>query len=85
MSRRVVVTGMSGLSPLGQEWKVVREALRNGRSGIRRIDAWDEVEDLRTLLGAPGLDFVVPAHYPRNKVRSMGRVSLLATRRSPAC
>ena len=59
---------------------MVRDALRNGRSGVRRIDEWDEVEDLRTRLGAAVPDFETPSHYPRKKVRSMGRVSLLATR-----
>jgi len=48
MKRRVVVTGMSGLSPLGTGWKAVRESLLGGRSGVQRIDAWDEVESLRT-------------------------------------
>jgi 3-oxoacyl-[acyl-carrier-protein] synthase II len=80
MSRRVVVTGMAGLSPIGLEWKRVRDALRSGRSGVRRIDDWDEVEGLRTRLGAPVADFAVPADYPRKKIRAMGRVSLLATR-----
>ncbi len=80
MSRRVVVTGMAGLSPIGQPWKDVRDALRNGRSGIRRIDEWDEIDDLKTRLGAPVPDFEIPADYPRKKIRSMGRVSLLSTR-----
>jgi 3-oxoacyl-[acyl-carrier-protein] synthase II len=71
---------MAGLSPLGHEWSTVRDALRKGVSGVRRIDAWDEVEDLRTRLGAPVPDFETPSHYPRKKIRSMGRVSLLATR-----
>jgi 3-oxoacyl-[acyl-carrier-protein] synthase II len=80
MSRRVVVTGMGGLSPLGNDWNTIRSALQTGRSGVRRIDAWNEIEDLRTRLGAPVPDFDTPSHYPRKKVRSMGRVSLLATR-----
>jgi 3-oxoacyl-[acyl-carrier-protein] synthase II len=80
MSRRVVVTGMAGLSPIGLEWKAVRDALRSGRSGVRRIDDWDEVEGLRTRLGAPVVDFELPADYPRKKIRAMGRVSLLSTR-----
>ncbi len=42
MNRRVVVTGMSGLSPIGIEWKAVRESLQGGRSGIVRMDGWDE-------------------------------------------
>jgi len=80
MNRRVVVTGMAGLSPIGMEWKQIREALRNGRSGVQRIDDWDEIDGLRTRLGAPVSDFSVPADYPRKKIRSMGRVSLLSTR-----
>ncbi len=80
MSRRVVVTGMAGLSPIGMEWKEIRDALRSGRSGVRRIDDWNEVEGLRTRLGAPVSDFSVPADYPRKKIRAMGRVSLLSTR-----
>jgi 3-oxoacyl-[acyl-carrier-protein] synthase II len=41
---------------------------------------WDAYEGLDTRLGAPVPDFAVPAHYPRKKVRSMGRVALMATR-----
>ncbi len=80
MSRRVVVTGMGGICPLGQEWKQVREALRSGRSGVTRIPEWDDVEGLATRLGARVPDFVAPETWPRKKTRSMGRVSLLLTR-----
>ncbi|MCH7644500.1 MAG: beta-ketoacyl-ACP synthase [Myxococcales bacterium] len=80
MSRRVVVTGMAGLSPIGVEWKEVRDALRSGRSGVCRIDDWDEVDGLRTRLGAPVPDFAPPADYPRKKTRAMGRVASLSTR-----
>jgi 3-oxoacyl-[acyl-carrier-protein] synthase II len=80
MNRRVVVTGMGGLSPIGSEWKTVRDALRGGQSGVRRIDDWEEVDGLRTLVGAPVSDFEVPADYPRKKTRAMGRVSLMSTR-----
>ena len=80
MSRRVVVTGMAGLCALGQDWKSVREKLRSGKSGVTFMPEWEEYEGLRTRLGAAVGEFVVPDHYPRKKVRSMGRVSLLATR-----
>jgi 3-oxoacyl-[acyl-carrier-protein] synthase II len=76
----VVVTGMGGLCPLGDEWKVVRDALRSGRSGVRRMPEWDEIEGLETRLGGVVSGFESPAHWPRKKTRSMGRVSLLATR-----
>lgn len=80
MARRVVVSGMGGLCPLGRDWKEVRDALLASRSGVRRIDAWDDVEALETRLGAPVPGFERPGHYPRKKTRAMGRVSLLATR-----
>ena len=78
--RRVVVTGMSGISPIGQDWKSVRDCLRAGVSGIRRVDLWDDVPDFNTRLGAPVADFEAPEHWARKKRRAMGRVSLLSAR-----
>jgi 3-oxoacyl-[acyl-carrier-protein] synthase II len=80
MTRRVVVTGMAGVSAIGQDWKQVRDALQSGRSGVSRIAAWEEIEDLDAKLGAPVPDFTVPESWPRKKTRTMGRVSLMATR-----
>jgi 3-oxoacyl-[acyl-carrier-protein] synthase II len=78
--RRVVVTGMAGLAPIGLEWKAARQSLREGRSAVRHMEAWDEIEGLQTRLGAPVADFRIPESYPRKKIRSMGKDSLLATR-----
>ena len=80
MRRRVVVTGMAGLSPLGSDWATVRAGLMAGRSGVCVMREWDAYDGLDTRLGAPVPDFTPPPHYPRKKVRSMGRVALLATR-----
>ncbi|MEM7408738.1 MAG: beta-ketoacyl-ACP synthase [Myxococcota bacterium] len=80
MKRRVVVTGMAGLSPLGGEWKVVRDALRSGRSAVTTRDDWGDVDGLHTRLAAPVSAFETPKHYSRKKLRSMGRDSLMATR-----
>lgn len=77
--RRVVVTGMAGLSPLGNDWPTLREGLRRGRSGVGRVEAFEGLEGLRTRLGA-AVDFELPAHWPRRKHRGMGRVAHLATR-----
>ncbi|MEE2716775.1 MAG: beta-ketoacyl-ACP synthase [SAR324 cluster bacterium] len=82
MTRRVVVTGMAGLSPIGMEWPTVLAALKAGKSAVQVMADWQTVEGLRTHLGAPITDFVVPDHYTRKEIRSMGRVSLLATRAS---
>lgn len=80
--RRVVVTGMAGITALGQEWADIEARLRQRRNAVRRMPEWDYVDALHTRLGAPVDDFVVPAHYPRKTVRSMGRVSLMAVRAS---
>jgi 3-oxoacyl-[acyl-carrier-protein] synthase II len=78
--QRVVVTGMGGLCPLGQSWGEVGQKLRAGVSGVSALPEWEKYAGLRTRLAAPVLGFEVPAHYTRKKVRTMGRVSLLATR-----
>jgi 3-oxoacyl-[acyl-carrier-protein] synthase II len=80
VNRRVVVTGMAGVSPIGSDWKLVRESLQSGRSGVVRMDEWDGIEGLVTRLGAPVRDFEVPEDYPRKKIRSMGKDSLMSTR-----
>lgn len=80
MMRRVVVTGMAGLCPLGGDWKVVSEALRCGRSAVSVVAELGTYEGMDTRLGALVKDFEVPADYPRKRIRSMGRVALLATR-----
>jgi len=80
MTRRVVVTGMSGLCPLGEGWEGVGPALRAGRSGVVRMPEWDDIEGLHTRIGAPVPGFEPPATWPRKKTRTMGRDSLLASR-----
>lgn len=78
--RRVVVTGMGVVSALGDNWATFSQHLKQGTSAIRRLEDWATYKDLNTNLAGPIEDFVVPSHYSRKKIRSMGRVSLLATR-----
>lgn len=80
--RRVVVTGMSGLSPIGLTWPEAEEALRARRSAVRRMPEWDIYEGLNTRLGASVPPFDLPKQYDRKRTRSMGRVAMLATRSS---
>ena len=75
---RVVVTGMAGITSLGDTWAAIDAAMATGRSGVRRMPEWDAITDLQTRLGAPVDDFQVPSHYPRKMLRSMGRVSLMS-------
>ncbi len=78
--RRVVVTGMGGVTPFGEDWASIEAALREGRSGVRVMDEWDAHAEIQTRLGVPVDHFEVPSHYPRKMVRSMGRVALLGVR-----
>ncbi|UUE92307.1 beta-ketoacyl-ACP synthase [Comamonas thiooxydans] len=80
--RRVVVTGIGALSPLGHDWATVRERLRNGHTAIRVMQEWAVYEGLNTQLGSTVPSFELPAHYNRKTMRSMGRVALMATRAS---
>jgi len=77
--KRVVVTGMSAITALGQDWDTFRRALEAGENAVVNMPQWDHVEGLNTRLAAPVLDFEKPKHYKRQKVRSMGRVSLMST------
>ena len=80
MKRRVVVTGMAGFSPIGNDWDEIRARLMARHSGIQYMPEWDKYNGLLTRLGGPVQNFELPAHYTRKNTRSMGRVSLLATR-----
>jgi 3-oxoacyl-[acyl-carrier-protein] synthase II len=76
--KRVVVTGMAGLSPIGNDWQTVSERLKAQATGIRYMRDWDKYQGLNTRLGGP-VDFERPGHYSRKQTRSMGRVALMAT------
>lgn len=78
--RRVVITGIGGISPIGNDWPSVSARLREGRNAVERIPDWAPFEGLNTKLGAPAAEFELPAHYNRKSMRAMGRVALLATR-----
>lgn len=80
MTKRVAITGMAGLSPLGHDWPEVEAKLQGRRSAVRRMPEWDILADLNTRLGAPLPEFELPAHYNRKRTRTMGRLGILATR-----
>ncbi|GAB6849485.1 beta-ketoacyl-ACP synthase [Paraburkholderia kururiensis] len=80
--KRVVITGMGGVTALGNKWDEIETALKLGRNAVRRIPAWDYFESLHTRLACPIPELPVPAHYPRKKTRSMGPVSVYAVRAS---
>ncbi len=80
MTHRVVVTGMAGLCPLGGDWETVKTKLLAKTSGVAVQPDWEGIDGLRTRLAAAVHGFERPPHYHRKKVRTMGRVALMATR-----
>lgn len=82
MNRRVVITGMGGVTAFGNSWPEIADRMRAGRNAVRKMPEWQVYDGLNTLLGAPVDDFTLPEHYTRKRIRSMGRVSLMATRAS---
>ncbi|WP_181296471.1 beta-ketoacyl-ACP synthase [Pseudomonas sp. Q2-TVG4-2] len=78
--KRVVVTGMAGITSLGSDWASIEANFSANRSGIRYMQEWDRFTELNTRLAGPVDDFVVPGHWTRKQLRSMGRVSRLSVK-----
>lgn len=68
---------MGGISPIGNEWAVVKEALMHGVSGVSLHPEWAACEGIQSRLAARS-SFTTPPSWERKKIRTMGRVSLLA-------
>ncbi len=79
MNKRVAITGMAGISPLGNDWSAVRDRLKEFRNAVGVVEEWKEYGGLNTTLGAAAAPFELPAHFDRKTTRSMGRVALMAT------
>ena len=75
--KRVVVTGMSGVTSLGSDADIIFENLLSGNTAIKQMN-WDNIGGLNTNLAAPITDFEMP-NYPRKKIRGMGQVAKFAT------
>ncbi len=74
--RRVVITGGSVISALGNEWHDILKNLKSGKNCVRRMDDWDKYTRMNTRLAAP-VDYTLP-DYPRKIIRGLGRVAQLA-------
>lgn len=73
MKRRVVVTGMGGVSALGNDWAQVRANLLAGNNGVRCMADWADISGMSCMLGAPVENFTCTASASRKHRRGMGR------------
>ena len=78
--RRVVVTGLGGITALGNNWPEIRGHMARGETAIRRLPEWERFVGLNTRLAAPVIGFSVDDLYPRKKTRTMGVVARMAVR-----
>ena len=77
--KRVVVTGMAGITSLGETADQIFSNFEQGKSGIRYMPEWEVYTDLRSKLGGPVKSFTIPKHFNRKVTRGMGRVALMST------
>jgi len=68
--RRVAVTGLGIVSPIGSNAQEVTDSLREGRSGIVHADIYEEMGFRSHVHGAPDVDF--DEHIDRKLRRFMG-------------
>ncbi|MFN4894388.1 MAG: beta-ketoacyl-ACP synthase [Pseudomonadota bacterium] len=78
--KRVVVTGIGMLSPLGATFDATWEALVANTSGVRPMPEWADIRGLRAAVAAPAAPFDLPDHYTRKRLRSMSRAGVMAVR-----
>jgi len=73
MSRRVVVTGLGPVTPIGVGRDAFWDALIAGRSGVRRVDDLVNLEDIEVKIGAPMPDFDPLEYIDPKKARRLDR------------
>ncbi|NLB28955.1 MAG: hypothetical protein GX823_01820 [Clostridiales bacterium] len=74
--KRVVITGLGALTPVGNTYAEFWDSVKNGRCGIGPITAYDTSGRAVRLAGEVRLD--TEAIIPRNEARKMDRFTLLA-------
>ena len=75
--KRVVITGIGVVSPFGPGLESHMLGLKGGQNTTRYMEGWDQYTGLQSLVGAP-VENLDEKRIPRQKRRSMGRMSIFA-------
>ncbi len=75
--KRVVITGMGVISPLGNSVSALMGSLAAGTSAVQYMEGWTAYKGLRSLVAAPAQP-VDEKKIPRQNRRSMGRLAVFA-------
>lgn len=76
--RRVVITGMGLVSALGCNVADSFERLHIYKNAVQNMEDLGKYKGLNSHLAAPIQNFVVPEHFTRKILRTMGPVSVMA-------
>lgn len=76
--RRVVITGMALASPLGSTREKAFESLLTLKNCVEYRPELEQYERLNAKLCASVKDFVMPEHFNRKVLRTMGPVSVMS-------
>ena len=76
--KRVVITGMALASPLGCTREKAFESLLTLKNCVEYRPELEQYERLNAKLCAPVKDFVMPEHFNRKVLRTMGPVSVMS-------
>lgn len=77
MGRRVVITGLGVISPVGIELSDFWASLMEGRSGVSRVERFD-VSDMDVQIGGEVKDFDPSRWFGRKEARHLDRFSQFA-------
>lgn len=80
--KRVVVTGMGLISPLGNDVASAYNRLHVYKNAVEESAELKDIRGLNAHIVAPVKNFVVPEHYTRKVLRTMGPVSIMAVNAS---
>ncbi|TRZ93719.1 beta-ketoacyl-[acyl-carrier-protein] synthase family protein [bacterium] len=75
--RRVAITGLGAITPLGNSVDAFISGIERGQSATQFMPEWQKYKGLRCLVGAP-VQMQDEKLIPRQNRRSMGRLSIFA-------
>ena len=76
--KRVVITGVGGITAFGRDWTSIQTGFVQGKNAVVHMDWQDRFPELEAQLGAPVADYQAPEHWTRKQLRSMGRGTQMA-------
>jgi 3-oxoacyl-[acyl-carrier-protein] synthase II len=75
--RRVVITGIGAVTPIGHTRQGLWQGVLRGKSGVRRVSAFD-ISGYRSQVAAEVLDFDAAPYLDRKQLRRLDRYSQFA-------